>query len=147
VTRPAERALGLSLLGLALIGAGCGGSDEAQIEETVKRFYRASAEGDGRKACDQLTRGAQAPVGDLGCEAAIGQLGALGGDRSKRRLSAVQVRRVNVTGDTATAVVQIPSQTPAEFQFEKVSESSLRWRRSEGEWRVASLGSSPGGTF
>ena len=92
---------------------------------TVKRFNRAAAEGDGKEACEQLTSAARTPAGGLQCESAIDQLGKLGGEQTKRRLAAVEVRNVKVNGDRATAEAQIPTQTPATLQLEKVSRSGL----------------------
>ena len=114
---------------------------------TVKRFNRAAAEGDGQEACDQLTSAARTPAGGLQCESAIDQLGKLGGEQTKRRLAAVEVRNVKVDGDRATAEAQIPTQTPATLQLEKVSRRGFNGKRSDGEWKIASLGSGIGGGF
>jgi hypothetical protein len=138
----------LSLVGFMSISlSACGASDEEQIEMTVKRFNRAAAEGDGQEACDQLTSAARTPAGGLQCESAIDQLGKLGGEQTKRRLAAVEVRNVKVDGDRATAEAQIPTQTPATLQLEKVSRRVFKWKRSDGDWKIASLGSGIGGGF
>jgi hypothetical protein len=123
----------------------CGSSDEAQIEETIKRFNRAAAAGDGTKACAELTPEARAPAGGLQCEWAIDQLGRLGGEQTRRRMGAVEVRNVKVTGKWATAEALIPTQTPTTLQLEKVPRRVLSWKPSDGEWKIASLGSAPGG--
>ena len=124
----------------------CGASDEAQIADTVKRFNRAAAEGDGALACKELTPAARAPAGGLECESTIDQLETLGGERTKRRLAAVAVRNVRVDGNRASAEAQVPTQTPSTLQLEKVSRRVFKWKRSE-EWKIASLGSAPGGGF
>ena len=142
--RPAALALG-GLLTLAL--SACGASDAREIEETIKRFNPAAAEGNGAEACDQLTSAARAPAGGLRCEATIDQLARLGGAQTKRRLAAVEVRNVRVSGDTATAESQIPTQSPATLQLEKVTRPVFKWKRSNGEWKIASLGASSGGGF
>jgi hypothetical protein len=101
------------VLGLlvSVLLSGCGASDEEQVRETIERFNRAAAEGDGKEACDQLTPGAQA-TGGLRCESVIDQLGRLGGKAAKRRLAAVEVRNVTVSGKTAMAEAQVPTQSP-----------------------------------
>lgn len=139
-------ALSLSALAAVSVSA-CGASDPQQIEEAIKRFNRAAAEGDGPQACDQLTQAARAPAGGLRCESTIDQLGRLGGAQTKRRLAAVDVRNIEVSGSTATAETQIPTQTPATLQLEKVTRRVFKWKRSDGEWKIASLGPGPAGGF
>jgi hypothetical protein len=134
--------LALSALLIAL--AGCGASDEERVTATIKRFNQAAAEGDGKKACEQLTPAARA-TGGLRCEAVIDQLGRLGGEAAKRRLAAVEVRNVRVNGNTATAEAQIPTQNPTTLQLEKIPYRALKWL--DGEWKVAALGAGPGGGF
>jgi hypothetical protein len=116
------------------------------VRETIKRFNRAAAEGDGKEACDQLTPGAQA-TGGLRCETVIDQLGRLGGEAAKRRLAAVEVRNVTVSGKTATAEAQIPTQSPTRLQLEKVPRRVFKWKTSGEEWKIDSLGPGPGGGF
>ncbi len=113
----------------------------------VKRFYRAAAQGDGKEACEQLTPVARAPAGGLRCEPAIDQLGSLGGVQTERRLAAVEVRNIKVSGDRATAVTQIPTQTPATIQLEKVPRRIFKWKRPHDEWKIASLGPGSAGVF
>jgi hypothetical protein len=127
--------------------AGCGTSDEAQVASAVERFYRAAAHGDGKEACEQLTPAARAPAGGLRCEPAIDQLGSLGGVQTERRLAAVEIRGIKVSGDRATAEAQIPTQTPATIQLEKVPRRILEWQRPHDEWRIASLGPGSVGVF
>jgi hypothetical protein len=131
---------------VSVLLSGCGASDEEQVRETIKRFNRAAAEGDGKEACDQLTPGAQA-TGGLRCESVIDQLGRLGGKAAKRRLAAVEVRNVTVSGKTAMAEAQVPTQSPTMLQLEKVPRRVFRWKTSDGEWKIASLGPGPGGGF
>ncbi len=137
--------LALSVLA-SLALAGCGGDDEGEIAETIQRFYTAASRGDGKEACRQLTPAARSPVSGLQCEFSINQLGQLSGGAAKRRLAAVEVRDVRVQGRRATARVQIPTQTPATLQLEKIRERTFKWKSSD-EWKLASLGTAPGGTF
>ena len=137
VTSP-ERPLGLRLPIIALLAAvcaagvlACGGSDEQQVTDTVKRFYKAAAAGDGKQACAQLTPSARGGGGVQQCEMAIEQLGQLGGAEAKRRIAGVDVRKTHVNGDTATTQAQVAGQTPVVLSLRKV----------DGEWKLESLGS------
>jgi len=110
--------------------AACGASEEQQVNDTVKRFYQAAAEGDGKEACAQLTPAARGAGGAPQCQAAIEQLGQLGGAEAKRRIAGVDVRKTRVKGDVATTQAQVPGQTPVVLTLRKV----------EGEWKLESLG-------
>ena len=136
--KPLCRARGRPLLAAVLVLASvslmaCGASDEEQVAETVTRFYRATAEGDGGEACDQLTDSARGAAGPGQCEAAIEQMGALGGPATKRRLADVAVRGTNVEGKQATTNAILAGQTPV----------ALRLREVDGEWKLESLGFEP----
>jgi hypothetical protein len=129
----------------SLCVAGCGSSEENQVEETVRVFYRGAAEGEGEKACEQLTPAARAPAGGVRCEDAIDQLGDLGGEAAKRRLAAVEVRNVEVRGEQAMAEVVIPTQTPTTLRLRKVGRSVLPGLEAVPEWKLDSLGTGPAG--
>ncbi len=136
--KPLCRGRGRPLLAAVLVLASvplmaCGASDEEEVAETVKRFYRATAEGDGGEACDQLTDSARGAAGPGQCEAAIEQIGKLGGAATKRRLEAVAVRETHVEDDQATTNAILPGQTPV----------ALRLREVDGEWKLESLGFEP----
>lgn len=115
----------------------CGASDEEQVAETVKRFYRATAEGDGEEACDQLTDSARGAAGPGQCEAAIEQMGELGGAGTKRRFEAVAVRGTAVRDNQATTNAILPGQSPV----------ALRLRQVDGDWKLESLGFESGGSI
>jgi len=115
----------------------CGASDEERVNDTVKRFYKAAAAGDGKQACAQLTPAARGPGGAPQCEAAIDQLGQLGGPEAKRRIAGVDVRRTHVDGDRASTQAQVPGQTPV----------TLTLRKVDGEWKLESLGAQLGGSL
>ncbi len=115
----------------------CGASDEEQVAETVKRFYRATAEGDGGEACDQLTESARGAAGPGQCEAAIEQMGELGGAATKRRLEAVAVRGTRVEDKQATTTAVLAGQSPV----------TLRLREVDGDWKLDSLGFEPEGAI
>jgi hypothetical protein len=49
--------LGLALVAAVAVLAGCGGgSDKDKVQAVVKTYLGALADGDGQKACDQMTR-------------------------------------------------------------------------------------------
>src|SRR5829696_4907416 len=112
-------------------------SDEEQVTDTVKRFYAEAADGDGKDACGRLTPAARGPGGAPQCEAAIEQLGQLGGAEGKRRIAQVDVRKTRVDGDRATTQTQVPGQTPVVLTLRKV----------EGEWKLESIGAQFGASL
>ncbi len=124
-------------LALAPIFVSACGSDEEQVAETVKRFYQATSEGDGEEACDQLTDSARGAAGPGECEAAIEQMGELGGAATKRRLEAVAVRGTEVRGNQATTQAVVAGQSPV----------ALRLRQVDGVWKLESLGFESGGAI
>jgi hypothetical protein len=129
-------ALLLAVLALTPISfTACGASDEEQVAETVKRFYRATAEGDGEEACDQLTDSARGAAGPGQCEAAIEQVGQLGGTATRRRFETVAVRGTRVQDKEATTNAVLAGQSPV----------TLRLREVDGDWKLESLGFEPGG--
>lgn len=144
---PSRVVLIVLLAVLSLPVAACGASEEEQVEETIKTFHRAAAEGDGEEACRQLTPAALTPTGGVDCEGAIDQLGRLGGETAKRRLAAVEVRTVVVRGEQASAEAQIPTQTPTTLRLRKVGRRVVRWLEPVPEWKLDSLGTGPGGAF
>lgn len=107
------------------------------MAETVKRFYRATAEGDGEEACDQLTDSARGAAGPGQCEAAIEQVGQLGGTATRRRFETVAVRGTRVQDKEATTNAVLAGQSPV----------TLRLREVDGDWKLESLGFEPGGAI
>lgn len=136
--RGGGRPLVFAVLALTPISVtACGASDEEQVAETVKRFYRATAEGDGEEACDQLTDSAREAAGPGQCEAAIEQLGELGGAATRRRFEAVAVRGTEVQGKQARTSAVLAGQSPV----------ALRLRQVDGVWKLESLGFESGGAI
>lgn len=108
---------------LASALAGCGGADEnGAVQNTVKTYLSAFADGNGQKACDQLTgqetrtivQGAVERLPELQsatCPDALSKLsGSLGADE-KQTLRDAKITNVHVTGDSATAEVVGGTQT------------------------------------
>jgi hypothetical protein len=132
---------------LSLSVTACGSSEENQVEETVRAFYRAAAEGDGEEACEQLTPAATTPAGGVRCEDAIDQLGDLGGKAAERRLAAVEVRNVEVRGKQAMVEAVIPTQAPTPLRLRKVERSVLPALEPLPKWKLDSVGTGPAGGF
>jgi hypothetical protein len=112
----------LTIAATALAAAGCGGDGggggtDAEVRKAVEDYLTALAAGNGRRACDQLTPGAQkeaveivtaafADSGDIDCEQAIEELSRDAGQDTKRTILNPEVSEVEVDGDTATARVK-----------------------------------------
>jgi hypothetical protein len=124
---------------VTVAAAGCGRqSAEDQVRAKLDDFAQATAAKDYRRLCNdvlakQLVQRARAA--GLTCEVAL-ETGLKGVQNPK-----VEVRKVTVRGDSATAVVH----TTAANQ--DASTDTLQLARQGGEWRVSSVTSppSPGG--
>lgn len=106
-----------AVAGSALLAAcGAGSGDTASVKQAVTTYLRAVADGDGTKACSQLTTSEavqfaayvaqQDPqVDSSSCASAVSALsGSLGGDGAAKLRDAT-IDNVNVSGDSATAQV------------------------------------------
>jgi hypothetical protein len=128
----------IAAAGLTLAGAGCGGqSTEDQVRAKLDDFARATAAKDYRRLCDdvlakQLVQKAEAA--GLSCEVAL-KTGLNDVQKPK-----VQIQKVTVKGDSATAVVH----TTAANQ--DASTDTLQLAREGGGWRVSSVTSPPSPT-
>jgi hypothetical protein len=115
--KPVVLVLALAL-GAAMVASGCGGdSDAGRVEATVTTYLRAFADGDGPRACDQLTGEQMRALASMAVEQ-VPELGAtscvevvrrfaqqLGSDE-KATMREADVFDVTVTGDRATAFVR-----------------------------------------
>ena len=111
----------------AVVLAGCGGSEEAEVRATVEAYGQAFTDGDAGKACTLLTRDARRTI-----EAATGErcatvmksgLSAAGMD-GRRAFGRITVEAVHVDGDTATVKAKDPDGT-------------IRLRKESARWRIA----------
>ena len=118
-----RRALASALAAVALL-AGCGEEDE--IKDVGRTYFTALADGDGRKACDQLTpkarsefaRSLGAPGYGLDCRQFVEQkLYLFVGRDGKDAYRSVKLTPVKIDGDKATA-------------------GNVHFRKEDGEWRV-----------
>lgn len=119
--------------GVLLTGAsGCGGaSDQERVRTTLKAYFGAVVQGDGRAACARLSRSGRRDLirsvaASRTCEQAVTQYQAGLTPAQRTQLRAVRVERVTVDGDRATAYV---SGVPG------VRSGALE--REDGEWKVA----------
>jgi hypothetical protein len=107
------RTLALALGSGALL-LGCGTSDRDRAAGTVKTYLSALADGDGKRACDQLTGQAQRDLvagllekvpelAALSCPEAVRKIGALIGPDEKATLTEAKIR-VTLNGDRAQAI-------------------------------------------
>jgi hypothetical protein len=137
---PVRRPTIIAAAVLTLAAAGCGGgkSAEDQVRAKLNDFAQATAAKDYRRLCHdvlakQLVQKAEAA--GLSCEVAL-KTGLNDVQKPK-----VQIQKVTVKGDSATAVVH----TTAANQ--DASTDTLELARQGGDWRVSSVTSppSPGG--
>ncbi len=93
--------------------AGCGASDEEQAADTVRSYLEAVVDGNGQRACEQLTDAVQRRIVDrfsegapsagiTSCEQAIGAVIAYVRSTELAEPVEIKVERVTVDGDSAT---------------------------------------------
>ena len=111
------------VLAVALV-VGCGGSEDSP-EDVARTYLEAVADGDGEKACDQLTGEAQRQAvtflaqqvpefGATSCEDGLDMLGENLGEDEKEILRDPGEATVDENGDTATVTFENAT-TPAEL--------------------------------
>jgi hypothetical protein len=126
----------------ALALAGCGGSDspsdEAAIKSVVRTYFTAFADGDGSKACDQLSIDTRGQIADAAkpktCAAALTD--ASRRPEMKQYLDGfrkVEVEEVTVAGNDASAKVKAIGQT-----------TTLPLIKVSGDWRINGTDGAPG---
>ena len=129
---PARALLTFGLL-LALALPACGReSDESKVRATLDEFAQATARKDYQRLCDDLfaEKLVEQVRRTVPCEVAL-RNSSLEDARSPKLV----VRRVRITGDTASAVVR----TTAANQ--PPSEDTVQLVREGEEWRIVSLAS------
>lgn len=115
----------------ALLGAGCGGSSDAdQVRQTLATFARATARKDYQTLCDRVLAASlteKLSLVGLPCEVALGKyLGAAVNPT-------LTVRSVTVDGNRATAFVH------ATEAGQPPSDETVRLVKERGSWRVSAL--------
>jgi hypothetical protein len=119
---------------------GCGGDDEGpdrtdpaaeqKIVAAVNIFHRAITEGNGERACGELTAAGREELADQFAENGENICEAISKDKPARRGKAVlpRVEPVGVEGDFAVAVIQFPGEREENLLYTLIQE--------DGEWRV-----------
>lgn len=98
---------------VAVVVAGCGGSNNAsnsgdvtKIKSTVTRAFAAIADGDAATACSLATPTGQATfeklLGASSCAKAVAEIGGVLTSQMKAALKSAQVKKVSISGNTAT---------------------------------------------
>jgi tetratricopeptide (TPR) repeat protein len=140
--------LGLALAAVAVLaGCGGGGSDKDKAQAVVKTYLGALADGDGEKACDQMTGELKRETVDTlpqdvpalknlaSCKEVVAVIADnIGGDE-KQKLRNIKFAATTVNGDEATVKVEGAT-------------SDVELRKSDGRWYISGglLGESGGGS-
>jgi hypothetical protein len=131
VPAPTRTLLAL-LAATALLAAGCGDDDEADVRETLDRYTKAVAAKDYQTICDdllaeELTENLRSS--NYPCETAL-QRGFGGVERPT-----IEIRSVKLDGDTATAVAR------SDAANQEPSVDTIRLVKADGDWKVVALSS------
>lgn len=130
------------LLTTAALTAACGGDSEAGSPgDAVRAYNDAVADGDGERACGHLDPAAQEELrlstqGEArgSCEQTIEVLSDFYDDATKERLRDSRVTAA-AEGDRAAARLASPAGLGGPDR-----EQTLELRRTDGEWKIVSLG-------
>ena len=132
------RGLATTIAAIALLAAlpGCAGAPDAlEVQDTVKTYLDALAEGDGEKACDQLAGTAKLGavealrerfpgLGASSCEDGLSQLAENIGEAEKDALRDPGAILVHISGASATAK---PENVAREAELNKAGDKWLIW--------------------
>jgi hypothetical protein len=117
---------------LAFGAVGCGGGgDSGKVKDTVKSFFVALADRDGKKACSLLSKAlvASAQVGGNDCAKSVKAVAAQAVPDNKRsEAKNIQVTDVKIKGTTATA-----------FAKGKRGKRQVTLVKEGGKWKLATL--------
>jgi hypothetical protein len=139
VLAPVRRSISVApaLALVALAGAGCGGTSQAdQAKSVVTTFLTSAAKGDGAKACDQLSADARRlleSATSASCQKVVQELGSR--TSASQRSSVDKIApTVSIHGNTATATYRgvTGSRQLRTLTLEKVG----------GQWKISQLPSS-----
>jgi ketosteroid isomerase-like protein len=130
-----RRACAAAALGVALVAAGCGGSDdgedgaasdEAAITQVAEDFAAAANAADWEQVCTLFTPDAIAQAESLGvtCEQSFAER------NPGEEISDVSVEDVEVNGEAATAVLRATNSSEGE------TESVQGFEKIDGEWKM-----------
>jgi hypothetical protein len=128
-----RRAIASSVVFALVFAVGCRSTWEDQIRATTKTYYDALAEGDGKKACAQLTADGQVTVQGTAssCEEQVAAFGrrTKGSDVPDQLRSAEPVK-INVMRLKATATSTFRGQKPETLTVDMV----------DGQWKISDPG-------
>jgi hypothetical protein len=117
---------------LALGAVGCGGGGESdKVKDTVKSFFAALADRDGKKACSLLSKAlvASAQVGGGSCATSVKAVAAQAVPDNKRgEARSINVTDIKIKGTTATA-----------FARGKKGKRQVTLVKEGGKWKLATL--------
>ena len=123
---------GALIAALAFGGLGCGGGgDSDEVKDTVKSFFSALADRDGKKACSLLSKSlvASAQVGGGDCAKSVKAVAAQAVPDNKRSEARdIDVTDVKIKGSTATA-----------FAKGKKGKRQVTLLKEGGKWKLATL--------
>jgi hypothetical protein len=130
----------------SLLVSGCGGSgqgDAAKVKQTVRHVLSALADGDGGTVCSLATASGQAKlaraVPGASCERVVDLVSRRLSAQMKEGLHSAQVKKVRISGDTATVQdADITSTRGTLSGFLKPgSGPTVLKRQSDGTWKVS----------
>ncbi len=126
---------------LAVYAVGCGDDGGASPADSVRAYNDAVADGDGDKACDQLTEAAQEELQQAtqgrargSCKQVIELLAAFYDDATKEKLRDAKVAS-SAQGDRGSARFSAPSGLGGPPR-----EQTYELEREGEEWKITSLG-------
>jgi hypothetical protein len=119
------------LSAIAILGVGCGGSDEDQVEDTVETYLSAVVEGDGEEACEQLSGRARRQFLDdvreftaVGtCSETMERITDQLNEVLRDQLEDAEVGDVTIDGETGTVRLE-------------GSDRRAAMRKVDGEWKI-----------
>ena len=119
-------------LALTVAVAACGADPEADVRKTLDSFATATAKKDYQSLCERIfsQKLVEQVRQTLPCEVAL-QRSSLNDAKSPR----LEIRRVKVSGDTASAVVNSSAAN------QKPSEDTVLLVKEHGDWRIQALSS------
>ena len=122
------------VLTLAVVAGGCGSQEEDAVRDVIKVYLRAVADGDGRKACGQLTPAGQRELiagvfGARRCDEAVRLYSGRLSDRLRERLRNPTIDEIEVRDSRATVHVK------------EIEHGALE--KVDGKWKIAAEKSQP----
>ena len=112
----------------AVLAAGCGGSPEEDVEEAVKGFVTAVADGDAAAACGYMTDSGRQELIGADCEKTLDFALASIPEKERERLRKHDPK-VKVDGESATAEISNFGGGPDTLKLEL--------KKDGGDWKIS----------